>query len=96
MLLQLFFSFLAAICARVAYMRWKYDLWRIPSPPGHPFFGHMLKMNDARRRGTFAVDRGEEWKNLGCPKIMKVNITAKKTLIAEHPESHRYLSWARL
>ena len=57
------------LLTRVFWRRWKYDLHKIPSPPGVPVVGHVLGI---LKDGELAKYNGRAWKELGCPKVMKV------------------------
>ena len=72
-----FLSLGVALCAvlltRAVWKRWKYDMHKIPSPPALPFLGHI---SGILNEGELSKYTGRWWKNLGCPKVMKVTNSA--------------------
>ena len=72
--LSLAFALSVVLLTRVLWRRWKYDLHKIPSPPGVPVVGHVLGI---LKDGELAKYNGRWWKKLGCPKVMKVRNSAR-------------------
>ena len=52
--------------------RCKYDLHKIPSPPGLPLLGHTLEFSNGLASHQLAVWVGRSLKQLGFPKLMRV------------------------
>ena len=75
MLLEVVFTFVALIAARIVWRRWKYDVHRIPSPPGLPLVGHTFSVASMRGEGEMSRYFGTSWKKLGEPKALKVTQT---------------------
>ena len=70
MLFQLLtLSFFCLFIAKKLWLRWKYDLHKIPCAPAVPFVGHLHALHKV---GEVNLFRGHWWKKLGYPKIMKV------------------------
>lgn len=66
-------SLLAAlIVARFLWRRWKYDLHKVPSPPGLPLLGHTLEFFYGQPSHQLAQWIGRCLKQLGNPKLMRV------------------------
>ena len=76
----LVFALFAVLLTWMLWKRWKYDLHKIPSPPGVPVLGHVLGIV---KTGEFTKYNSRSWKKLGCPKMMKVTNSHKKVLKAE-------------
>ena len=72
MFLKVLLSVVAVLAARFLWRRWKYDLHKIPTPPGHPLFGHTLDL--LRGDGESELNRyiATGWKALEEPEVMKV------------------------
>jgi len=54
------------------WRRWKYDLHKIPSPPGLPFLGQSLALMQMSN-SEISYERGKWFRALGYPKIMRVS-----------------------
>lgn len=59
----------------VLWRRWKYDLHKIPSPPGLPLPGnkHTWRLANETHENV-AKNIAQWWKDLGCPRLFKVRI----------------------
>ena len=73
----MFFQCLAALLlaflfTRMLWMRWRYDLHKIPSPPGWPLLGHAFLFVGSKGEKELTYARAYWWKRLGWPNIMKV------------------------
>ena len=86
MFLQLFVAFVAILCARALWVRWKYDIHKIPSPPEWPLLGHTLLFLGGSGAKEITYVRAYWWKRLGWPKIIKVspNALSSTKLIASN------------
>lgn len=74
MLLQVLGVLLATIIARIAWRRYKYDLHKIPSPPGLPLLGHTLEFIFGQPNHQMSQWTGRCLKQLGYPKLMRVRL----------------------
>jgi len=64
---------LALVATRVFWRRWKYDVHKVPSPPGLPLIGHMLEFINGQPSHQFSQWIGHCLKQLGYPKLMRVD-----------------------
>ena len=65
-------SLLVALVTRILWRRWKYDLHKVPSPPGWPILGHSLDfVNSEVLRNTWKWF-GQGLKRLNYPSLMRV------------------------
>ena len=72
MLLQILSLLLVLVATRVLWRRWKYDLHKVPCPPGLPLIGHMLEFIYGQPSYQFSQWIGTCLRDLGYPKLMKV------------------------
>lgn len=63
------------------WMRWKYDLHRIPAPPKLPFLGHALKLRKAGGIRPLNVWIREWREKLGFPKLMRMCVFGRTIVI---------------
>lgn len=70
MFTSLLFALLVLVVTRILWKRWKYDLHKIPSPPGLPIIGHTLDIADGGMH--FVKWFRKRHKQVGFPKIFKV------------------------
>ena len=73
MFLQALLSLIAVVAASVFWRRWKYDLHKIPSPPGLPVVGHTLNVLSNRGEGELYRYIGNTWRALGQPNLFKAS-----------------------
>ena len=76
MFMQFFVALLVILCMRVLWMRWKYDIHKIPSPPEWPLLGHTLLFLGGSGAKEITYVRAYWWKRLGWPKIIRVSSNA--------------------
>ena len=72
MLLQILSLLLVLVATRVLWRRWKYDLHKVPSPPGLPLIGNTLEFIYGQPSYQFSQWIGTCLRDLGYPKLMKV------------------------
>jgi len=68
------------IATRVLWRRWKYDLHKVPSPPGLPLLGHTLEFLYGQPSRQLSQWVGKQLKQLGNPDIMRACILGKEML----------------
>ena len=74
MLVQVVSLLVALIVTRVLWRRWKYDLHKMPSPPGVPLLGHALEFMCGEPSYNLASWLKRSLKKVGNPKIMRVSV----------------------
>lgn len=79
MFLQILSLLLALVVTRVVWRRWKYDLHKVPSPPGLPLLGHTLEFVYGQPNRQLSQWIGVSLKRLGYPKMMRVSKEARHT-----------------
>ena len=65
-------SLLVAIVTRFLWRRWRYDLHKVPTPPGWPILGHTPDFVNGGGLRNLAKWIGQRLKRLGYPKLMRV------------------------
>eukprot|EP00210_Caulerpa_lentillifera_P008799 g8395.t1 len=78
----IFFAFLLTLFVlRELWMRHKYDLHRIPTPPTTRFLGHSLYLKNATK-SNFIIVWIQEWhKKLGYPKLMLLRFLGDAVIV---------------
>eukprot|EP00210_Caulerpa_lentillifera_P000349 g342.t1 len=63
------------------WMRWHYDLHKIPTPPKLPLLGHALQLKKGNK--TYAINVWlQEWRaKLGFPKLMRLCVAGGTTVV---------------
>ena len=75
MWLYLFAVFVVWKATSWLWMRWNYDLHKIPSPPSVPFLGHALRFIKVTKENIPMYEHFNKWRqDLGAPKIMRVHL----------------------
>eukprot|EP00210_Caulerpa_lentillifera_P006594 g6299.t1 len=69
--------FSTLLILRAVWMRLKYDLHKIPSPPANPFLGHLLTLLHVSQNSSFAFWLRDWHKKLGYPKLMSVRLPGR-------------------
>lgn len=73
MFLEVSLAILIAALSQTLWLRWKYDLHKIPSPPGLPILGHTLDFSQGLAGKQFTIWFRRIHKALGFPKAFKVS-----------------------
>ena len=64
---------LTVLGSRFLWRRWKYDMHKIPYPPGLPILGHTLSLTRGEGLRDSARWVGNALKKLDYPKLMRVS-----------------------
>ena len=72
MLWQILSLLVALYATKVLMSRWKYDLHKVPSPPGLPILGHTLEFFYGQPSHQIAQWIGRRMRQLGNTKLMRV------------------------
>lgn len=72
MLFEIVLALFIVFVSRELWRRWKYDLHKVPSPPGFLLRGHTLEFT-REAINNFPKWFRKHYNALGCPKILKVN-----------------------
>jgi len=86
MWLQLLLSVVAVILTRRVWRRWKYDMHKIPSPPGLPVLGHTVDFFYGLAGKDLTKWLADSYKKLGFPKLMRVNVLGSPWLFVSDLE----------
>ena len=68
-------TLLVSLVTRTLWRRWRYDLHKVPSPPGWPLLGNTLDFlygKDGQGMKELSEWLGRELKRLDYPKLMRV------------------------
>ena len=89
----LLWSLVTVWLSRFLWRRWKYDLHKIPCPPGLPILGHTLSLTRGEGLRDCARWVGNALKRLDYPKLMRVSNS--RTRVAFKENGFSWTSWAR-
>lgn len=80
MFVELFLTLCVFVVFRFLWTRWKYDLHKIPSPPGLPILGHTLEFSRGMAGKSFSRWFRPHYEALGYPRVVK----AQKRSVLHH------------